>query len=257
LWLESKAGGEQADLCNANLYNADLCNADLSYANLCNANLYNANLYNADLSYADLHYADLRCAKGIKPEWFTPLLMLYDQPGPIRAYKLVTEDMEGPFNGGITYEIGKTFEVDDANTDTNKQCAEGINLATLDWCLTEWREGYKVLICEFMADDIACIPTATDGKFRVKRCKVIGEKDVSGLVLRQRRGVMSEESQYLMFVDSKFRERVLAVADLLYSEGVDPETLSLIEAVVDGDYQKQVELNDKVLWEVVILRQRR
>jgi hypothetical protein len=90
--------------------------------------------------------------------------------------------MEGPFNGGITYEVGKDYEVDEVNEDINKQCGAGINLATLDWCLHEWREGHKVLVAEFTAEDIVAIPTATDGKFRVKKCKVIGEKDISGLV---------------------------------------------------------------------------
>ena len=36
-------------------------------------------------------------ANGLIPEKTTPLLMLLDQPGPIRAYKLVKANMEGPF----------------------------------------------------------------------------------------------------------------------------------------------------------------
>ncbi len=108
--------------------------------------------------------------------------MLQDQPGNIRAYKLVNKRGEGPYNGGIKYEIGATCKVGDANEDVTQQCAAGINVATLDWCLREWQDGYKVLIVEFTADDIAAIPTATDGKFRLRQCTVVGEKDVSHLV---------------------------------------------------------------------------
>jgi hypothetical protein len=41
-----------------------------------------------------------------------------------------------------------------------------------------WEKGYHILIVEFTAKDIAAIPIATDGKFRVHRCKVVGEKDL-------------------------------------------------------------------------------
>ena len=109
-------------------------------------------------------------------------MALKDQPGKIRAYKLVEENGEGPFNGGITYVVGKSYSVKDANTDVNEQCAVGINLATLDWCLRYFEKGMRVLLAEFTAKDIAAIPTATDGKFRVHRCKIVGEKDITGLV---------------------------------------------------------------------------
>gem|GEM_PF-4296166 len=64
LWLESKEGGERANLSGANLYRADLSRANLSEANLSRANLYEANLYEANLSRAnscevDLSEADL------------------------------------------------------------------------------------------------------------------------------------------------------------------------------------------------------
>lgn len=102
--------------------------------------------------------------------------MLLDQPGKIRAYKLVNAKDEGPINGGLKYEIGKPVSVADANTDNTEQCAAGVNVATLPWCLREWRPGYRILIVEFEAKDIAAIPTGTDGKFRLHRCDVIAEK---------------------------------------------------------------------------------
>ena len=134
------------------------------------------------LSGVDLSGAYLSGAEGIIPEKITPLLFLLDQPEKICAYKLVKEEMEGPIKGGIKYEIGKTYSVDDADTNVGKDCGTGINIATLDWCLKNYREGYKVLLVEFEAKDIAAIPTANDGKFRLHRCKVVGEKDVSELV---------------------------------------------------------------------------
>ena len=112
-------------------------------------------------------------------------MLLMDQPGKIRAYKLVNADLVGPFNGGIKYEIGGEYSVTDANTNDQIQCAAGISLATLDWCMKEWLPGYRILIAEFEAADIAAIPVATDGKFRVHRCKIVGEKDLQEIGLIQ------------------------------------------------------------------------
>jgi hypothetical protein len=51
--------------------------------------------------------------------------------------------------------------------------------------MKEWKDGYRILIAEFTAKDIAAIPTATDGKFRVFRCKIVGEKDLKEIGLIQ------------------------------------------------------------------------
>lgn len=110
-------------------------------------------------------------------------MMLLDQPGKIRAYKLVNGIGQGPFNGGITYRLGERAEVADASTDALIDCAPGINVATLDWCARQWRPGYRILIVELEAADIAAIPVSTDGKFRLHRCTVVGEKDLAGLGL--------------------------------------------------------------------------
>ena len=164
-----------------------------SRANLSGADLSGANLSGAYLSRADLSGANLSGAYGITPELSTPLLMLLDQPGKIRAYKLVNEKNEGPINGGLKYPVGKTVKVGDADSNPLQQCAAGINVATLDWCLREWKPGYRILIVEFTAKDIACIPTATDGKFRLHRCDVIKEKKLNyealGLIKKQEQKV--------------------------------------------------------------------
>jgi hypothetical protein len=116
------------------------------------------------------------------------LLLFLDQPGKIRAYKLVNANMEGPYNGGVKYLKGKVASVENADTDDTQQCGAGINIATLDWCMKEWREGYRILIVEFTAKDIAAIPRATDGKFRVHRCKVVGEKNLKEIGLIKEKG---------------------------------------------------------------------
>jgi len=189
----SSADLSYANLSYANLRSADLSYADLSYANLSYANLRYADLRSADLrsadlsyadlSYANLRYANLRYATGVVAERTTDLLLLLDQPGRIRAYKLVNERSEGHINGGIKYVIGESCSVENANTDVTAHCGAGINVATLPWVLREWRPGYRVLIVEFEAADIAAIPTATDGKFRLHRCAVVGEKTIDPVAL--------------------------------------------------------------------------
>jgi hypothetical protein len=122
---------------------------------------------------------------------------LLDQPGKIRAYKLVNNKGEGIYKGGIVYKKGEIVEVKNANTDESAQCAEGISLATLPWCIREWEEGYKILVVEFTAKDIAAIPFGTDGKFRVKKCKVVGEKDLEKI------GVVKDPEKNDASADSK------------------------------------------------------
>jgi len=173
-----------ADLSGADLSGADLSRADLSGANLSGAYLSGAYLSGADLSRADLSRADLSGAnlsgaKNFESTLVCDLYLLFDQPGPIRAYKLVNERGEGPFSGGIKYKVGGQYEVANASTDPHEGCGAGIHVATLPWVMREWRKGYKVLLVEFWADDIACIPYGTDGKFRLHRCRVVGEKDVA------------------------------------------------------------------------------
>jgi len=133
-------------------------------------------------SGADLRSADLSGAKGFVPDATVDLLMLLDQPGKIRAYKMVTDDGHSPMHGALFYAIGKRVSVDDAATDPCVECDAGINVATLPWCLANWQSGRRVLIVEFTAADIAAIPHGTDGKFCLHRCKVVGEKDIAPIL---------------------------------------------------------------------------
>ena len=172
-----------ANLYGANLSRVNLPGANLSRVNLPGANLYGADLSGANLSGANLYGAYLSRANGVNPNRCTPLLMLLDQPGKIRAYKLVTDEFTGPVYPSFTYKIGEEYSVTEPNTNVNALCGAGISLATLDWCMKGWNKGMHILIAEFEAKDIAAIPTATDGKFRVSKCKIVGEKDLKEIGL--------------------------------------------------------------------------
>ena len=181
----SRANLSRATLSKADLSRADLYEADLSGANLSKADLSEANLSRANLSRANLSGAYLYEAKGINKYLLTPLYGMMDQEGPIRAYKIIRSNGEGIYKGGINYLSADTFEVTEANTDEQAQCGTGINLSTLDWCVKEWTSGYRILIMEFSVADIAAIPIGSDGKFRVYRCKKVGEKDLKQLGLTE------------------------------------------------------------------------
>ena len=177
-----------ADLSGADLRGAYLRDANLSVANISGANLRGANLSGADLSGANLRGANLidanlRGAKELNKYTTTPLYILQDQIGKIRAYKLTKKDGYGPFYSSIKYKVGETYS---ANADCNEKncCGEGISLATLDWCIKEFKPGYRIFVAEFTNKDIACIPISSDGKFRVSKCKIVAEKDIKDLGLQ-------------------------------------------------------------------------
>ena len=157
---------------------------DLRDADLRGAYLRGADLSNADLSGAYLRGAYLSGAKNINKYITTPLYALLDQPGKIRMYKLVNNKREGIYRGGIVYEKGSTVTEKKFDTDETNQCRAGINLATLDWCIKEWKDDYRILIAEFAAKDIVAIPIGSNSKFRVKRCKIVGEKDLKSIGLK-------------------------------------------------------------------------
>ena len=187
-----RADLQKADLRNADLWRADLQEADFQKADLQEADLQGTNLWGADLRGAnlqkvklysvDLREANLRRIKGINKYAINPLYGILDNKVNI-AYKLVDKDNERIYYSGLKYKIGKTIKVNKADTDEFNNCGTGINLATLDWCVKHWECDYKILICKFKKEDIACIPITSDGTFRVYKCKVIGEKNLKELGL--------------------------------------------------------------------------
>ena len=153
-----------ADLRNANLCSADLCSANLYNANLCSAKLYNANLYNASLHNADLRNAGLCNAKNVPyfpmvcPEegdfigWKkardriiklhipedalrsssttrkcrcskAEVVEIYNLDGTIADERQVASSRDSSF----VYEIGKTVEVKDFDTNRWEECTRGIH----------------------------------------------------------------------------------------------------------------------------------
>ena len=142
--------------------------------------------FRANLSGANLFGANLFGAKGINPRRYNALLVLLDQPGAVRAYKLTDAGYRSPIqaSGKLTYHVGDTLSEPDADANAKLDCAKGINVATLPWCMQEWRTGYHIMLVEFTAADIAAIP-AGDGKFRVRKCTVVGELDLVELGLTE------------------------------------------------------------------------
>jgi hypothetical protein len=172
----SYANLSSADLSYANLRYANLSYADLSYANLRYADLRYANLSSADLSYANLSSADLSYAKNLPMLYRDNLAILQFQKHKLIAYKYLNADWGSPIQGNrIFYKIGETIEEKDCNTDIFQDCGSGLNVATLDWCLRDTGGDLdKIYIeVEFDPKDIAAIPYSTDGKFRVKKLKVL------------------------------------------------------------------------------------
>ena len=183
----SRANLYGANLSGANLSGADLYGANLSGADLFRANLSGADLFRADLSRANLYGAnlsgaDLSGAKGYNRYAHDPLMMLYDQPGRIVLFKMVTASGKSPIQTAtpLVYEVGKTVELaeHDCNTNDDISCGSGINVATLPWIMKNWVTGSRVFTVSFAAHDIAAIPTDQEGKIRLFRCKVEQEVDL-------------------------------------------------------------------------------
>jgi len=170
---------EGANLSDANLRDVDLAGADLEGANLQGANLRDtdlegADLENADLKGADLVYADLSCANLEGATISSPLHHLKELPPDtvLRCWKYLSGNGLSPYYR-TRYEVGKTYEFT-CNTDERVLCAKGGNVATLEWCLGDDIDSTNQFIeVEFQVKDIGAIPYATDGKFRVKKFKIL------------------------------------------------------------------------------------
>ena len=129
-----------------------------------------ADLQGADLQEADLRGADLQGAKNIPNIYKTSLYLLKHQPKntKLRAFKYLNGNLS-PYRN-FEYEIGKTYTVENSNDDEMILCAEGINVATLDWCLrdTDCDLTKTYVEVEFCVKDLI-IPYNSDGKFRIRK----------------------------------------------------------------------------------------
>jgi uncharacterized protein YjbI with pentapeptide repeats len=183
----SKANLYGANLSGADLSKADLSGANLTRANLSGANLSGANLYGADLTKANLYGANLSGANFKKTilegiNWLAYIGIVPDHQGTARAYKVVTKEGTGPFQGGINY-LGEDVFESELDTNDNIQCSQGIHLATFRWCLDNKGEERRLFMFSFNVRDSVC-PIGSDGKFRVRKCRRIGECDWQGNLLK-------------------------------------------------------------------------
>jgi hypothetical protein len=86
----------------------------------------------------------------------------------------VDSDLKSPMDFEmITCQIGSEISADDADEDEGFQCG------TFAWCLRNWKSGWRILRVMHDRDDIAAIPIGTDGKWRVRRLRVIDEVPMS------------------------------------------------------------------------------
>ena len=99
--------------------------------------------------------------------------------GKIRGYKYVTKDLKSPTRTGpeqITYKVGETVEIKDANTNDSSACEAGINIGSADWCKSYCNGEMRAIAFEFESADVAAIPS-DGGKMRAFRAKCVEELD--------------------------------------------------------------------------------
>jgi len=172
-----RADLQEADLQRADLRRADLQEADLQRADLQEADLQRADLQRADLQGADLQEADLRGVENCYPKLFrNELSILKHQPigTKLIAYKYLDGDTS-PYQK-CKYEIGNAYSCDFLDKDETKVCSNGVNVATLEWCLKETNNDLTrtYIVCQYeVKEDNIIIPFNTDGKFRVDEVKVL------------------------------------------------------------------------------------
>ena len=128
----------------------------------------------ADLREADLRGANLR---GVNLRGENPLPQLYSlklQPlkTKLRFWKYLISG-KSPYQG-FEYEAGKEYFFEDCDSNEGRECGKGGNVATLMWCLQDnSSDEIELIEVEFTAKDIIAIPFQTDGKFRVRKFKVL------------------------------------------------------------------------------------
>ncbi len=176
--VENRASLNGASLNGASLNGANLNGANLNGANLYGANLYGANLNGASLNGAslngaNLYGANLYGANNLNSIYVSDLYSLKLLPkDTILTYWKYLKDGKSPYQGK-EYLVGKTYTEKDFNTDEREQCGSGLNVATLQWCLKDSGSNAELIEVQFKVSDIIAIPYFTDGKFRVKKFKVL------------------------------------------------------------------------------------
>lgn len=183
----------ECDFNGTNFYKANLTNVKFedctfnSNTSFLSADIKKISVTPAPVENQQILVLKLSQARNFHPEMFDMLWLLQYQKGKVRLFKLVTDNNTGIYKTGktsITYTDGKTVRVNKYDTDCRIECAEGIHLATLDWCYKHFEEGYKIKVCEFDVKDIVAIPYGGEGKIRVRKCKVLYSLDLKKLGLK-------------------------------------------------------------------------
>jgi len=170
----SSADLSYADLRSADLRFADLRSADLSSADLRSADLRYANLRSANLRSANLRSADLRSAKYKEPIFLPDIYSLKLLPEEtILTFWKFLKNGHSPYNGNIEYKVGEEYKFSDCVKSEYLECAKGGNVATLMWCLKSDFGADEFIEVQFQVKDIGALPICSDGKFRVKKFKVL------------------------------------------------------------------------------------
>ena len=143
-------------------------------ANLGEANLWGANLWEANLREANLWGANLGEAKNIFNIYKSDLSILKFQKGKLRAFKYLN-GTTSPYQNNMEYKVGKIYTEKKCDKNEFVLCGAGLNVATLDWCLkdTDCDLDKTYIEVEFDVKNIVAIPYNSDGKFRVRKLKVI------------------------------------------------------------------------------------
>jgi len=79
------------------------------------------------------------------------------------------EDGKSPYQK-FPYSEHKEYAFEaEAEPDERILCAPGGSVATLAWCISDNQDANEFMEVSFLVRDIAAIPYASDGKFRVNR----------------------------------------------------------------------------------------
>lgn len=168
------------DLSGADFSGACLRGADLSGCKLIGVRMVGANLSGTDLAYAEFQNADLSysCldgvyllgkelagARGIVVDATTPLAILKEQRGPLRAFAMARKDGEAFSGGGVYLSVGCEYFDPEADTNETVLRGRGLDVGTFRECVIYYlgNKGYclaadRIFLVEFMPEDIAAMP---------------------------------------------------------------------------------------------------
>ena len=183
IWLDNEPGGERANLRGADLREADLSCANLSCANLSCANLGWANLCRADLRKADLSGAYLTEAN-------------------LSEADLRKVDLSGAYLIGAHLSRANLIGANLSRADLREA---DLYKAKLDWPLVCPEKGsfvgYKKcrnnLIVKLEIPEDALRSSATTGKCRCSKAKVLNITDLDGSEVNVEYAVSQNDSRFL------------------------------------------------------------